>query len=253
MSVGAVFEPGLPPPRRLAWSAIARALAAGWRTFRGDRGLGLMIGAVFAALGSLLLWAAVALDLAPLAVHLLGGFLLIGPVVFAGLIGVRQAVARGRTPTWRDALAAWRTAPAGLGALALFCGLIFFIWLGDAGTLYSFLVGEGGGAQSGLLPQPTLFPFHLTAAVTGLVLALIVYGVTVHAVPLLAAGRVGLVGAVVGSVRAVFASPLVHAGWGLTLAAGIFVCLMAPPLLILSLPVLAYGGHALHLEVFPAP
>jgi uncharacterized membrane protein len=185
-------------------------------------------------------------------VHLLGGFLLLGPVVMAGLLGVRRAVALGRTPTWRDALAAWRTAPSGLGALALFCGLMFFIWLGDAGTLYSFLVG-GGGGQTGLLPLGTqVLPFHLTAGVTGSVLALIVFVVTVHAVPLLATGRAHLVAAIVASVRAVFRSPLAHASWALILAAGIFVCLLAPPLLILSLPLLAYAGHALHLEVFPS-
>jgi uncharacterized membrane protein len=241
-----------PPPRALSPAILVPCLAAGWRTFRRDRGIGLMIGAVFAALGSLLLWAAVALDMAPMAVHLLGGFLLVGPVVMAGLLGVSQAAVRGRVPKWTDALAAWRTAPAGLGALALFCGLIFFIWLGDAGTLYSFLVGEGGGGQSGLLPVPQVLPFHLTAGVTGMVLALIVFVVTVHAVPLLAAGRATLVGAVVASVRAVFTSPVTHAGWALILAAGIFVCLLAPPLLILSLPVLAYGGHALHLKAFPA-
>lgn len=248
-----VAAPVLPPPRRLSLSALLRSLAAGWRLFRRDRGIGMMVGAVFAALGSLLLWAAVALELAPMAVHLLGGFLLVGPVVMAGLLGVSQAAARGRIPAWGDALAGWRAAPGGLGALALFCGLIFFIWVGDAGTLYSFLVGEGGGGQTGLLSLPAqVLPFHLTAAVTGLVLALIVFVVTVHAVPLLAAGRATLVTAVVGSVRAVFTSPVVHAGWALILAAGIFVCLVAPPLLILSLPVLAYGGHALHLEAYPA-
>jgi uncharacterized membrane protein len=241
-----------PPPRSLPLSAIPRALRKGWQTFRRDRGIGLLIGAIFATLGSLLLWAVVALDLAPMGVHLLGGFLLLGPVVMAGLLGVSRAVAAGRTPTWRDGLAAWRTSPSGLGALALFCGLMFFIWLGDAGTLYSFLVGSGGG-QTGLLPLRTqVLPFHLTAGVTGSVLALIVFVVTVHAVPLLATGRAHLVGAVVASVRAVFCSPLVHAGWALILAAGIFVCLVAPPLLILSLPLLAYGGHALHLEAFPS-
>jgi uncharacterized membrane protein len=240
-------------PHSLSLSAIAPALRDGWRTFRRDQGIGLVIGAVFAALGSLLLWAVVALDLAPMGVHLLGGFLLLGPVVMAGLLGVRRAVALGRTPTWRDALAAWRASPSGLGALALFCGLIFFIWLGDAGTLYSFLVGEGGGGQTGLLPFRTqVLPFHLTAGVTGSVLALIVFVVTVHAVPLLASRRAHLVTAIVASVRAVFRSPLAHAGWALILAAGIFVCLLAPPLLILSLPLMAYAGHALHLEVFPS-
>ena len=242
----------LAPPRSLHLGAIPRAVRQGWQTFRRDRGIGLMTGAVFATLGSLLLWAAVALSLAPMALHLLGGFLLLGPVAMAGLLGVSRAVAAGRTPTWKDALAAWRAAPASLGAVALFCGLIFFIWLGDSGTLYSFLVGEGGGGQTGLLPlQAQVLPFHLAAGVSGSFLALIVFVVTVHTVPLLATGRAHLVQAVVASVRAVFRSPLAHAGWGLVLAAGVFAGLALPPLLILSLPLLAYGGDAMHREVFP--
>lgn len=240
-----------PSPRRLPLAAIARCLAEGWRIFGRARPVSLAIGGAFAGFGSLVLWLAVALGLAPMAVHLLGGFLLVGPIAMAGLLGVSRAAAGGRKPGWHDALAGWRAAPAGLGALALFCGLIFFIWIGDAGTLYSFLVGEGGGGQAGLLPIARVLPFHLTAGVTGFVLATIVFVVTVHAVPLLATGRAGLVGAVVASVRGVFASPVAHAAWALVLAAGIFMCLLAPPLLILSLPVLAYGGHALHLEVFP--
>ena len=242
----------LPPPRRVPLSVVGRALRAGWRTFTLARGISLAVGAVFALLGSLLLWAAVARDLAPMAVHLLGGFLLLGPAAMAGLVGVSRAVAEGRTPAWQDVVATWRTAPSGLGALALFCGLMFFIWLGDAGTLYSFLVGEGGGGQRTLLSlPPEVLPFHVAAGITGLVLAFIVFVVTVHSVPLLATGRAHLVTGIVASVRAVFRSPLAHAGWALVLAAGIFACLPAPPLLALTLPVLAYGGHALHLEVYP--
>jgi uncharacterized membrane protein len=59
--------------------------------------------------------------------------------------------------------------------------------------------------------------------------------------------------AIVASVRAVFRSPLSHGVWGVLLAAGIFAGLLAPPVLILSLPVLAYAGHALHRVVFPPP
>lgn len=242
----------LPPPRRIPVSAVGRALGTGWRTFLRAPRISLAIGAVFAILGCLLLWAAVARNLAPMAVHLLGGFLLVGPTVMAGLVGVSRVVAQGRTPAWRDVVATWRGAPSGLVALALFCGLIFFIWLGDAGTLYSFLVREGGGGQRDLLSLPAeVLPFHMAAGVTGLVLAFIVFVVTIHAVPLLATGRAHLVTGVVASVRAVFRSPLAHAAWALVLAAGVFASLPAPPLLALILPVLAYGGYALHLEVYP--
>jgi uncharacterized membrane protein len=237
-----------PRPLPLAFAAIPRSLVAGWRVFGRARGISLAVGGVFALLGTALLWGVQLLKLAPLTIPLLGGFLLVGPILMAGLLGVSQAVARGSPPSWRDGLQAWRTAP-GLAAVALFCVLVFFIWLGDAGTLYSFLVGEGA---AGVWPAgPGEIRFQLSAGVMGLGLAVIVFVVTVHAVPLLATGRASLVEAIVASVRAVFLSPVAHAGWALVLAAGIFGCLLVPPLLLVSLPVLAYGGHALHLEAFP--
>lgn len=243
-----------PTPQPLSPGAIRRALAAGWRVFLCARGISLAVGGGCALVGTALVWGMQALGLAPLTVPLVGGFMLVGPILMAGLLGVSEAVALGRPPGWRDGLRGWGAAPGGLVAMALFCLLMFFIWLGDAGTLFSFLVGEGGAGEGALGPWPIQaghVRFHLAAGVMGLGLAVIVFVVTVHSVPLLATARATLVEAIVASVRAVFRSPVTHAGWALTLATGIFACLLVPPLLLVSLPVLAYGGFALHQEVFP--
>lgn len=240
--------------RPITLSSIPRALARGGWVFSRSKGISLAVGGLFALIGTALVWGAVLLRLAPMTVPLLGGFLLVGPVVMAWLLGISQAVGRGAIPAWGDGFRAWRAAPGSLAAVSLFCLLIFFIWIGDAGTLFSFMVGEdgtGGDLASAWPINPGHLRFHLSAAVMGAVLAVVVFVVTVHAVPLLASGRATLVGAIVASVRAVFRSPVVHAAWALVLATGIFACLLVPPLLLVSLPVLAYGGHALHLEVFP--
>lgn len=241
-----------PDPCAIGAAAIPRALAAGWRTWRATRRVSLIYGGVFAVGGSALLWGAQLLRLAPLSVALAGGFLLLGPALMAGLIGIREASLAGHTPAWHHVLRAWREAPRGLWAMALFCVLALFIWLTDAGTLYSFMVGERVGGLAAVLPSSrTLLRFHVSTAVLGGGLAAIVFTVSVHAVPLLLGGRHGLANAVVASVRGVFRSPVAHLLWALLLAAATFVSVLLPPLLVLTLPVLAYAGHALHHEVFP--
>lgn len=242
-----------PEPRAVAPSAIGRALAAGWCTWRAARRASLLYGAVFALTGILLLWGAQLLRLAPLTMVLAVGFLLLGPVLMAGLMGLREALLTGRAPGLRHLLGAWRDAPRALWALTLFCVLALFIWFTDAGILYSFMVGERVAGVAAVLPSsPALLRFQLFAAVLGTGLAAMVFAVTVHAVPLLVTGHRGLATAVVASVRAVFVSPATHGLWALSLAGALIASALVPPLLLLSLPLLGYAGHAFHREVFQA-
>ncbi len=243
-----------PEPRAIAPAAIGAALAAGWRTWRAARRASFLYGAVFALLGTLLLAGAQLLRLAPLTAVLAAGFLFLGPALMAGLVALREASLAGRAPRLRHALRVWRDAPLGLWALGLFCVLALFIWFTDAGILYSFMVGERAAGLAAILPaNAAQLRFLLFAAVLGGFLATMVFTVTVHAVPLLVGGHRGLAGAVVASVRAVFVSPSAHGLWALVLAGALFASALLPPLLLLSLPLLGYAGHALHREVFQAP
>lgn len=239
-------------PRRLRLADLRLALIHGWRIFVRCRRFSLAYGAVFAIAGSLLIWGAQALGLAPMSVALAGGFLLVGPIAAAGLVGVAEAQRGGRPADLALLLAILRGTPRGLWALALFCVLVSFIWLTDAGTLYSFMIG---GSRHGLgqALAPDTARFHLFSAATGFVLANGVYAVTAHAVPLMVRLDWPLVPAVSASVRAILASPLVHGAWALLLATAIFASLLLPPLLCVTLPVLAYAGSELNVQAFPPP
>ncbi|MCB1909225.1 MAG: DUF2189 domain-containing protein [Rhodocyclaceae bacterium] len=243
-----------PQARPLPIPAIAAALAHGGRTFAASRGFSLAFGALFAVIGSVVIWGAQWFALAPMTTALIGGFLLVGPITMAALIAAAAAVAAGRRPSLAGVARSLRQAPAGLWALALFCVLIYLIWITDAGTLYSFMIGE---PRSGLVQAlPTAAGnerFHLFSGAMGFVLANVVYAVTVHAVPLMVRRHAPLTGAVVASVRACLASPLAHGTWALTLAAAIFVSMSLPPLMCVTLPVLAYAGDALNRYCFDAP
>ena len=127
-----------------------------------------------------------------------------------------------------------------------------FIWLTDAGTLYSFMIGERRDTLLHMLPlDGATARFQAFSAVMGFVLANVVFAVSAHAVPLMLRGERSLVRAVMASVKAVATSPLAHGAWAALLAAAIFASLLLPPLLCVALPWLGYAGTALNRTVFP--
>ncbi|MBL8471564.1 MAG: DUF2189 domain-containing protein [Rhodocyclaceae bacterium] len=246
------MQPAPPPaPAVLALAALGPALAAGWQVLRAVPGLSLAYGAVFAAAGSALFWGVHWSGFAPLVLTLAGGFMLIGPLAVAGLMGVPDTLRAGGRPAIATVFAALRDAPRALWVLGLFCLLILFIWFSDAGTLYGFMIGERVHDLLAALTSKRFARFHLFQSIMGAALASVVYVVTVHAVPLVARRRANLVQAVVASVRAVFRGLPAHLAWGVLLSVAVFAALCFPPLFAAVLPLLAYAGSAVHETVFP--
>ena len=145
-----------------------------------------------------------------------------------------------------DVLAGFRQAPRGLWVLAGVCCLLFLIWVSDAATVYSFMIGGDAAPAGGQVLR-----FHLWTSLMGVVLAGIVFCITAFSVPLLFDGRAGLVQAVTASVRAVFANFGAMLAWAVVLGAALIATIHLPPLLLLSLPWLAFASDLLYLAVFP--
>ena len=244
----------MPPslePRRVSIATVFAVLAGGWRAFRRFPASAAGFAAVFALIGIAIFSLLLHFGLAPMMLPLAGGFLLVGPAVLAGFFALRRAAAAGRRPGPADVLAGFRQAPRGLWVLAGVCCLLFLIWVSDAATVYSFMIGAGDApaGEGGLAGR--VLRFHLWTSLMGAVLAAIVFCITAFAVPLLFDGRAGLVQAVTASVRAVFASPGALLVWALVLAGAVIATIHFPPLLMLSLPCLAFASDLLYLEVFP--
>lgn len=232
-------------PRRIPVAAVFAAIGEGWRCLRHCLLPATALAAVFAVAGAAiygLLWQ---FGLAPMMLPLAGGFLLVGPAVLAGFFGLRRAEAAGHGASLSAALAGFRQAPRGLWVMAAVCTLLFVIWLTDAATVYSFMIGSE-------VPEAgRVIRFHAFTSLMGAVLAAIVFCVSAFSVPLLFDRRATLVAAVTASVRAVFGNFLAVFVWALILAGALIATALCPPLLLLSLPCLAFASDLLYLEIFP--
>ena len=244
----------LPIARQLPLSAIGTALGAGWRIFRAIPGVSIAVTLPCVLIGFALLSSVGRYGLAPLAIPLAGGFMLLGPALLSGYFCLLQRHQNGQQPRLRDAWAAFIGAPGGLWLLALLCAFLFLIWITDAAVLYAIMIG--GDYQPYQLPwlirlQHNVIAFELWAALMGAVLAFIIFAISAFAVPLLYQRRADAVQAISVSVRAVFKHFLVCISWGLLLTVATASAIVLLPLLLLVLPVLAYASFALYQRVFP--
>jgi uncharacterized membrane protein len=239
-------------PRRVPLAAIPRALASGWALFRAWPALSCGYAAVFALVGLLLLGGVAFAGVTPMALPLAGGFMLVGPVLLAGYFRVARLARESQSPRIGDLVDGFRLAPRSLWAIALLCMLLFMIWVTDAATLYSFMIGRDPVWLRDLPGHADALRFELYGAVMGTALAFAIYTVSAFSVPLLADGRTGLVGAVSASVKAVFGNFIVTMVWALILAAVTILSILLLPLFVVALPWLAYSSYALYSEFFPA-
>ena len=227
----------------LQWLALA------WRDIERAPWIGVAHGAALALFGAALL--AVAHDRFWLLAGALSGFLLVAPVLAAGLYAVSRALQRGEPVRFALVLhtwLSWRGRPRHDWRLVRF-GLL----LAAAGTGW---VLTSASLITWLAPQPVQQPadflrhvvlardnllFELWLAMGG-VLAAPVFASSVVTMPLLMDRRIGVLDAVLTSWRAVLANPAALALWA-ALVMG-FTLLGLGSLLLGLLLVVPVLGHA---------
>lgn len=228
------------------------AIACGVRVFADTAPLSLVYAGAFAVFGVVLVSLLATVGLAPMALPLVGGFLIVAPALLAGFFAMSAALRNGRKPTWRDVGSGFVRSPPALWGLTLVCVFLFVIWMTDAGILYSFMLGRSYVGWKMLFPiSAELLRFHLGAVVAGGLFAVIAFCITAYAVPLLIEGRANLVVAVSASVRAIFRSLPANLAWSVVLGGTIIVSIIVPLLLTVTLPVTAFATECLYRTVFP--
>lgn len=238
-------DPGSSPTIRLKTVGFGdplRWLQLGWQDFRRAPGIGLFYGACFTLMG----WALVKVfESSPAYVLALsGGFLLMGPLLCLGLYRVSQRLELGEQPGFADSLFAWQARAGQLGIFGVVLLVLEMLWARS--TLVIFAVTFDGmpdfKGSIGMLVSGENLGFLVTWSIVGAVFALLIYSVSVVAMPMILHRRTDAITAGLTSMRLVLSQTPVMIFWGVVIS-GLVLLSMLPwfaGLLVLG-PVL---GHA---------
>ena len=233
-------------------ATLRLAMIDGWRLANATRSVSIGYSLFFVGGGIAIMGGLLVQGWSPFVIAAAGAFMLVGPVILAGFFGIAEAFEAGRPVTPGAVIAGFGGAARALWALALVCGLLFMIFITDAAILYAYMVGATPVWLDGALPTAVnVAGFVKWAALSGLVVALLLFCISAFSVPLLCERRAGLVDAVVTSVRVVLGNFVPAILWAFLLSTATIASVLLLPLLPLTLPLLAYASRALYRRVLP--
>lgn len=249
-----------PAIRRLTFDDLGAVLKAGIGDFLKAPLYGLFFGGVFALGGllaiALLAWWGELWLIIPIGI----GFPLIGPFAAAGLYEVSRRLERGEKLDWRGVLIfVFHQREGQIAWMAFVVLFVFWIWLYQIRILIALFLGfkapsslEGfvnvvATTQEGLL-------FLSVGTLVGAVLSLVLFSITVIAMPLLIDTERDFVTAMITSVKTVSANPAVMLTWGVLVATLAGVALLPGFLgLLVIFPVLGHATWHLYRRAIHTP
>ncbi|WP_434516718.1 DUF2189 domain-containing protein [Dechloromonas sp. ARDL1] len=236
----------------LTLDTLFDALAEGWRLAGETKGTSIAYTAIFVLVGAGIIGGLLVRGWTPFVIAAAGAFMLVGPAILAGFFGIARDHEAGGCVRFSSVAAGFSGASRAIWALALVCGLLFMIFVTDAAILYAYMIGDVPVWLGELLPaSASVSRFVLWSSVSGAVVAFLLFTISAFAVPLLCERRAGLVEAVVTSVRVVFGNFFIAMVWAVLLSATVIGSILALPLLLLTLPWLAYASRALYRAALP--
>lgn len=233
--------------REVPFDAPWEWLAAGWRDLWEAPHISLTYGALFALAAILLTWGLLQFGMEAIILPLSGGFMLLGPFFAIGLYETSRRIEAGEPVTF-GAVFDRSLKPRGqMAFMGLILMLVLLAWMQIAFLLFMLFNGDS------MIPPPSEFLTTLLFSGRGLgllivgtlvggLLALIVFSISVVAVPLLKEQDVGVTTAISASVRAVQLSPRAMLLWAALIAGFVVLGILTLFVgLIFSFPLV---GHA---------
>ncbi len=248
-----------PEVGKITINDLLEVLAAGIRDFRAAPRYGLFFGGIYAVVGWLLIILLWLYELHYLVYPIAMGFALIAPFASVGFYSVSDFRERGRPLSWSAVFQAIREASKrDLRWMALITGFTFFAWVDYAAILFLSMMGfDALGPQmfKEVFTTSHGWIFLLVGNLTGAVIAIIVFSISVVTYPMLYDRDIDFVTAIVTSVRLVLANPVTMLLWCATIAVltGLSIITVFAGLFVV-LPVLGHASwHLYRRAVGPTP
>lgn len=239
-------------PHPFTVTDIFASLREGWHIAQQTRTTSVAYAALFVFIGAWIVGLLLYHGFTPFIVAAAGAFMLIGPVILAGFFGIARDYEKGQTTGLSSIHAGFSDASSAVWVIALVCALLFMVFITDAATLYSFMVGQTPVWLTEITTEISgIHHFLFWGSLSGLAIAFMLYCVSVFSVPLLCEHRATLVQAVMASVSAVFQNFFPAMVWGCLLAGLTMTSILLLPLLLITLPWLGHTSRVLYHRVFP--
>jgi uncharacterized membrane protein len=226
---GAGLATARPTVRTIGLDDLKDALKRGLDDFRAMPSHAVFLCLIYPIVGFVLYRLAVGYNVLPLLFPLVAGFALVGPIAALGIYEMSRRREHGLDVSWRNAIDVLRSPSiAAIMVLALMLVAIFVVWLAVAQAIYVANFGyEPAAAMPDFVHQvlttPAGWSLIIVGNLVGFLFAVTVLTVSVVSFPLLLDRDVGAAVAVLTSVRAVLANPLVMAAWGLIVGVLLFI------------------------------
>lgn len=218
-----VFAQPSPLVRRVPIDRPWTWLAAGWRDLRSAGGVSLAYGLAVILASAVLLLVLVAGGQTALILPLSGGFLLVAPILAAGLYETSRRLAAGLPVSLAAALGGCRANASQIGLMGVLLLLLHLAWLRIAFLLFALLVGDSPADLDRLVTEVLLtrrgLPLLVVGTAVGGVLAALTFVLSAVSIPMLLDRDVNVFTAIATSFVAVRENLATMALWAAIIAA----------------------------------
>lgn len=209
--------------REVPFDAPYNWLAAGWRDMWRVPRVSLTYGAIFAVAGLLLAVGLTQVGLQSLILVLAGGFILIGPMLAAGLYEMSRRLEKSEVVSLACTLRAGFFGSGQLVYIGLLLMLIYLAWVEITLLLFMLFLGpQPMPPLEAFIPDLLLTPLGLGLLIVGtgvgMALATTVFAISAVSVPLLMVERIDVVTAALTSIAACRKNPKAMALWAILIA-----------------------------------
>lgn len=245
---GAAGSAAVPAIRKIGIADLKAALSHGADDFLAMPTHAIFLCVIYPLIGLIAAHLAFGYSVLPLLYPLATGFALVGPLAAIGLYELSRRREQGLDVSAGDAFNVLRSSSIGaIVALGLLLVVIFALWMAAANAIYIDNFGYKPPASAAAFIQDVLttkagWNLIVIGNAVGLIFAVVALTLSAVSFPMLLDRDIGAAGALLTSIRAVAANPLVMAVWGLIVAALLLIGSL--PFFIGLTVVLPILGHA---------